>query len=332
MELTPRLLTEVEFREQWRGYSQNEVDDFLERVAAAVAELLERLREANERASTAERRLLERAEDDEIRRTLVLAQRTASTALEEAQAEAARIVGEAEDRRRDMEAEIAERTERELGDLLDRRRSLESDIASLTSFVEELRASVRSELQRQLDALDALAAPSTPPVSDVHVPEPPAASAMSRPVMHPPREAPLTAPRPPTDDEVAQAREDLVDALRRAGVDALFQEELSEPEATSGPQPDVEPAMPLFDDDEADEISGGDPTGAYDALADDDEEEGIAWADETPSDDDPFLAELRRAVTDTEPLGPRDHEPQPAPADDSPDDASGSRFRLRRGR
>ena len=49
MELTPRLLTEVEFREQWRGYSQNEVDDFLERVAAAVGELLDRLREANER-------------------------------------------------------------------------------------------------------------------------------------------------------------------------------------------------------------------------------------------------------------------------------------------
>src|SRR3954469_7265141 len=185
MELTPRLLTEVEFREQWRGYSQNEVDDFLERVAAAGAELLHRLREANERASTAERRLLERAEDDEIRRTLVLAQRTASSAMEEAQAEAARIVGEAEDHKREMEAEIAERTERELGDLLDRRRALEADIASLSAFVEQLRGNVRSELQRQLDALDALPSPVAPEVSEVSVAEPPSEP---RPVAHPPRE------------------------------------------------------------------------------------------------------------------------------------------------
>ena len=48
--------------------------------------------------------------------------------------------------------------------------------------------------------------------------------------------------------------------------------------------------------------------------------------------DDPFLAELRRAVTDPEPLGPRDHEPLAAPFDDTQDDASGGRFRLRRGR
>ena len=327
MELTPRLLTEVEFSEQWRGYNHNEVDDFLERVAAAVAELLERLREANERSSTAERRLLERAEDDEIRRTLVLAQRTASTALEEAQSEAARIVSEAEDRKREMEAEIAEQTERELGDLLDRRRSLVSDIESLTSFVEELRGSVRAELQRQLDALDALPAPSAPGVSDVTVPERPLTP---RSVAHPPREAPLTAPRPPTEEEVAQAREDLVEALRRAGVDDLFQEQSPEPALA-----DDAAFEPYDHADESGEIPVGEPTGVFDVLSDDDDEddeEAIAWAEETPSDDDPFLAELRRAVTDTEPLGPRDHDPEANPFDASEDDASGGRFRLRRGR
>lgn len=315
MELTPRLLTEVEFREQWRGYRQSEVDDFLERVAAALAEVLERLRDANERASTAERRLLERAEDDEIRRTLVLAQRTASTALEEAKAEAARIVGDAEDRKREMEAEIAERRESELGDLLDRRRALESDIAMLDAYVDELRANVRGELQRQLDALDALAVPPAPTVGKVGVPEAP-------PAPVPRREAPLTAPRPPTDDEVAQAREDLVDALRRAGVEALLED-----------QPPDRPEAVLDPADRADELRIGEPTGAYVAAGDDDDgEEAVAWADEVPSDDDPFLAELRRAVTDTEPLGPRDHEPAPASFDESEADTSGGRFRLRRGR
>jgi hypothetical protein len=48
-------------------------------------------------------------------------------------------------------------------------------------------------------------------------------------------------------------------------------------------------------------------------------------------DDDPFLAELRRAVTDTEPLGPRDDEPtqEHRAFEDDPDRG---RFRLRRNR
>ena len=342
MELTPRLLTEVEFREQWRGYSQNEVDDFLERVAAAVGELLDRLREANERAATAERRLADQAEDDEIRRTLVLAQRTASTALEEAQAEAARIVGDAEQRRAAMDAEIAERTERELGDLVARRRALEADIATLTAFVEEQRANVRTELQRQLDALDALPDVKLPPVAELpELPEPRTASAPpaepDASAAHPPRrEAPLSAPRPPTEEEVAQAREDLVDALRRAGVDAQF------PDVPAAPPPDPEGLIgfepegrsgPYDVSDESGELRVSEPTGVYDLDADEDDEEPLAWgAESAQEDDDPFLAELRRAVTDTEPLGPRDENEPLASFGETEDDTPGGRFRLRRGR
>ena len=324
MELTPRLLTEVEFREQWRGYSQNEVDDFLERVAAAVGELLDRLREANERAATAERRLVDQAEDDEIRRTLVLAQRTASTALEEAHAEAARIVSDAERRKLEMEAEIAERTDREIGDLVSRRRALEADIATLTAFVEEQRANVRMELQRQLEALDALPDVMLPHVADL--PESPDESESSP--THPPRrDAPLNAPRPPTDEEVAQAREDLVDALRRAGVDAQIPDTgaapPTEPEERSGPY-DVS--------DESGELPMSEAAGVFDLDADDDEEP-LAWgAKPAPDEDDPFLAELRRAVTDTEPLGPRDENEPPRSFGEAEDDMPGGRFRLRRGR
>jgi DivIVA domain-containing protein len=320
MELTPRLLTEVEFREQWRGYSQNEVDEFLERVAAAVAELLERLHQANERATTAERRLLERAEDDEIRRTLVLAQRTASQALEEAQAEAQRIVGEAEARKASMDAEIAERTERELGDILERRRALEADVAALAAYVDELRGTVRAELQRQLDALDSLRVPAPPSVTEIAEIEDEPADPQPAPAgSHPPREAPLTAPRAPTDDEVAQARADLVEALRRAGVDARAAS--PEDEGASGGHA-AEPGGPASE-----------PTGVYDALADEDgDDQEVAWADALPADDDPFLAELRRAVTDTEPLGPRDENDPPLQFHEPEDESPGGRFRLRRGR
>ena len=47
-------------------------------------------------------------------------------------------------------------------------------------------------------------------------------------------------------------------------------------------------------------------------LAEADEADEPEWRDEVADDDDPFLAELRRAVVDTEPLGPRDHHEGPS--------------------
>lgn len=373
MDLTPRLLTEVEFREQWRGYSPNDVDDFLERVAAAVGELQERLREANDRATQAERRLLERSDDDEIRRTLVLAQRTAVTAVEEARAEAERILADANERAREqvaeaearlasLEADIAERTRVELGDLADRRAALQADIDALAAFQEEHRARLRAELQRQLAELEepgpadaALAVPEPPEVTDVDlsVPEP-AVDIEIEPVPDP---EPLSddAPRPPTEDEVAQAREDLVEALRRAGVDELVTREpedaveVWQPEPDPVPEPEVhaeaEDAQPRLYDaaDESGEIDV--PMAGSELPEPGDDLDQVQWrepdaAEHEPApvtitgddEDDPFLAELRRAVTDTEPLGPRDHEELPGHAGDHDDAVPSGRFRLRRGR
>jgi DivIVA domain-containing protein len=53
MEIASRTLREVEFRQQLRGYHQDDVDEFLERVAAGIEVLQDRLREANERATRA---------------------------------------------------------------------------------------------------------------------------------------------------------------------------------------------------------------------------------------------------------------------------------------
>src|SRR5947209_15928409 len=154
MDLTPRLLTEVEFKEQWRGYSPAEVDQFLARVATGVGELQQRLHEATERASSAERKLLERTDEDEIRRTLVLAQRTATTAVEEAQAEASQILDEARRRAGEEESAIVERTRQELADLTERRNALQRDVDALETYVSQQRDRLRAELARQLAAID----------------------------------------------------------------------------------------------------------------------------------------------------------------------------------
>lgn len=238
MDLTPRLLTEVEFAEQWRGYSKNEVDDFLERVAAALGELQARLHEAGERATRAERQLLDRGDEEEIRRTLVLAQRAAASAVQEAQAEAARLREEAHQRASD-----------ELGALEQRKAALEAELEALAVRVDEQRAAIRAELEGYLAELAEPFVPPAPAESPQDIepdaePETPAE----------PETAPenLAEPAPAVfDDEVAHAREELVEALRRAGVEPV-------------------PEEPSQDD------------------------------------GDEFLAELRRAVNDDAPLGPRD--------------------------
>ncbi len=97
MDVTPQLLQDIEFREKVRGYHPDDVDDFLERVGVAFSELVDRLRQANDRAEAAETALAERAEVDEstLSRTLVLAQRTADAAIAEAKAEAELTLSEA---------------------------------------------------------------------------------------------------------------------------------------------------------------------------------------------------------------------------------------------
>lgn len=232
MELTPELLRNVTFKEQWRGVSPSQVDEFLERVAIAVGQLQERLRRAEDRAAQAESRLAAaREEDDELRRTLLLAQRTATAAVEEARAEAASIVAAAESRASEatvaaearisrLEAEMAERHDRELGSLADRRRALQADIDALTAFVEAERRRLRGELERQIEVLDAtLAVAPAPPLAEVDV----------------------SPPAPAADSTLAEVRRELADALRRA--------EETDDEADA-PAPGHDTAIEVEDDDD----------------------------------------------------------------------------------
>ncbi|MCC6438675.1 MAG: DivIVA domain-containing protein, partial [Acidimicrobiales bacterium] len=104
MDVTPKLLEDVEFREKFRGYDPEEVDEFLERVSIAFGQLQERVRDlseqvesANARATRAEARARDSSDtDDTLRRTLVLAQRTADAAIKEAEENAAAIIAAAE--------------------------------------------------------------------------------------------------------------------------------------------------------------------------------------------------------------------------------------------
>jgi DivIVA domain-containing protein len=119
MEVAPKLLREVEFPEKLRGYHPDHVDEFLEQVAVGIEQLQERLRQAIERAEKAEQRA-EKAEaqlaasggeDDLLRRTLVLAQKTADMAIAEANERARAILEEAEQRAEKLLAEAQARAQ-----------------------------------------------------------------------------------------------------------------------------------------------------------------------------------------------------------------------------
>ncbi|MGH9148921.1 MAG: DivIVA domain-containing protein, partial [Acidimicrobiales bacterium] len=151
MEVTPKSINEAVFREKLRGYSQDDVDAFLKQVAAGVEAWQERLAQATERAAQAERQIAEAAESDEtLRRTLVLAQRTADLAVREARDEASRILTEAEKARdalvADAQAGARREHERarsdleaELARLVATRDDLVTDVAALRTYVEHTR-------------------------------------------------------------------------------------------------------------------------------------------------------------------------------------------------
>jgi DivIVA domain-containing protein len=219
MELTPQTLHAVEFREARRGgYNTRDVDDFIERIAASVGHLNDRARDAHARADAAEARLAdlqhevdelrrrppavaaapEVSETDEtLRRTLVLAQRTADATIKEAKEEANRVLSEAreeaartraeaEDEARRGAAEARVAAQHEVETLLSNRDKLKSDLDVLTSRIDEQREQLQAgidELQRVLDDPAALKPVAPVELAEVEAPAPALAPAEPLPAL-----------------------------------------------------------------------------------------------------------------------------------------------------
>lgn len=134
MELTPKAFREVQFREKLRGgYHPEDVDQFLEEAAVATESLMDRLRQASERADRAEKLATEASSIDEsLKRVLLLAQRTADQAVKEAYDEAEKVVSEARAKAESILAEAEEEGQAAHEALIESRRaSLEGADAAL---------------------------------------------------------------------------------------------------------------------------------------------------------------------------------------------------------
>jgi DivIVA domain-containing protein len=351
MDLTPKLLTEgTDFQQVRRGYDPDEVDDFLERVAAAVSRLQAQLVEANRRAEMAEAASSagpaspEGAVVEEMQRTLVLAQRTADAAVREAREEADSLVAAARreaatiltNGRQEADRYAAESRLALSGDVRDleaqrdgllaeleaRREVLFAELGALDHHVEEQRARLRAsieELQRVVDDPDAFTverpegyedvAPPTPvPLADV-APEPVAAA--------------------PAEPAVAPAEVEPVAVAEVAPVEIVNEVPAAEPAFASPPPPAPDPEHAHEPFSRPVPSAFGPPPGgsvqtmtsptevaAAEGEVQDAPQSGDSLIDLTHQrpmpdghDEDAFLAELRKAMTDDEPLGPRDEPP-----------------------
>jgi DivIVA domain-containing protein len=277
MDVSPKTLREVEFREKMRGYHPEDVDQFLERVAAGIEVLQDRLRQALERAQRAEAQASEvGGTDDTLRRTLVLAQRTADLAVQEAREQAARILAGAEQQAQAMIADAEDRARRahedtladvrsQLAKLESTRQQLQLDVETLTRWVEEHKVHLSSALHDALARIEQTELLSPPPIGRVDVP--PLRSTLGGSASG----APLTPAAPALPAQVDAA------APSQAAGDRH-----QEPRDTG------------------EHDAGGPPTMAW--RADEDE------PDQNGGQRDPYFAELRRAVNDHGPLGPRSEE------------------------
>lgn len=168
MDLTPQLFRDVQFTERRGAYDKDEVHAFLSRVGTAVGQMQDRVREAQRRVEAAEEHIIkveaqareQQDADETLRRTLVLAQRTADAAIKEAQDEAEAIVADARSKADDMIVQAEEAVRRDVGATRDR---LQAEIRDLEQHRDEMRQRIgvisdhleseRSRIHGELDSL-----------------------------------------------------------------------------------------------------------------------------------------------------------------------------------
>ena len=168
MELTARHIHEKQFHDAWRGYNQEEVDEFLDRVAEQMnrleretAALQARLRELDQMVEAS------RSTEDMLKKTLVTAQQAAEEAIATARTKAEALVAEAEARAQrandelkhrvaTAEEEVRRKTAEVERQQLARRRETQQSIERLEAFETDIKRRLKAFLEQQLNALDTL--------------------------------------------------------------------------------------------------------------------------------------------------------------------------------
>jgi cell division initiation protein len=168
MDVSARTIIDKQFHDAWRGYSQKEVDDFLDRVAETMdrlqrenQSLQNRIRELDQAVSTS------RDTEDMLKKTLFTAQKASEEAIASAKAKAEQLINDAEQRvtkaneevrvrMSSLEDEMRRKTLDADRDHANRKRELDASIEKLKSYESELKLRLKTFLEQQLRSLDGL--------------------------------------------------------------------------------------------------------------------------------------------------------------------------------
>ncbi|MDQ1467416.1 MAG: cell division initiation protein [Actinomycetota bacterium] len=315
MDVTPRELRDVEIREAFRGYNRDEVNDLLERAAAAIEALNERARVLGERLAAGQVDSGRgRETEDMLHRTLLLAQRASDEAIAEAEEKSRVMIEEAETRSRRMLADAAiearratdserRRLEQEINELQTRRDALSTDVDGLEHFETDYRSRLVSAMEADLHAIE----------TDLErIRERAAALPGEKPAISTLGSATGAAPSY-RDDPVATTEVDMrsfVDDSARPLVGSGSGVPSSEPisEAAHAAASEMVGAnAPEREDADAPQASAESQGRRQDQGQATIDLFGAEQASESAAlDDDSFFASLRDAVRDDAPLGPRD--------------------------
>jgi cell division initiation protein len=190
MELGPRDIHEKQFHDAWRGYNQEEVDDFLDRVAEAVERIYRENESLRKRISDLDQVVAHARETESmLKKTLVSAQKAAEDSLTTAKTRAEKLITEAEERVKKANEEARERVKTAEEEARERvktateearqrvkaaeeeaqrraeeakekhevkTKQLDSSIERLVAYEAELKQNLRSFLKKSIKALDEL--------------------------------------------------------------------------------------------------------------------------------------------------------------------------------
>ena len=165
MDLTARDIHEKQFHDAWRGYNQEEVDDFLDKVAEVIEALRRESSALQERVTELDLAIASgKGGDEALQKALASARKAAEDALAQAKVKAGHVMTEAETeaRRRAIDAER---------NFAARAREIEASIDVLRAFEKDLKQRLSLFLEQQRHALEMLSEKEGP---KVRIPTPPA--------------------------------------------------------------------------------------------------------------------------------------------------------------
>lgn len=161
MSLTPQDI-QRDFKERFRGYDPDEVDEHLSRLADRVVSLQDERDRALERVREVERSgggssgggngTLE--SERLLKRTLIAAEQTADRVVSEAESEAERVVSDARRRADELLASARSAADREWREARDGADRVRRAVAHLRAFRDDYTERVRSAIAEQLAVLD----------------------------------------------------------------------------------------------------------------------------------------------------------------------------------